>query len=113
MRAFAVFLALAALAATGVEAYTKFVILHFNDFHARIDPDSEGHGYCFHGDANVGRCHGGIARMKTIIQRERAKGVPVIVLNAGDNFVGTEWDNRYQGSATAHFMNQLGITAMV
>jgi len=51
--------------------------------------------------------------MKALIDQERAKGLPVLVLNAGDDFIGTEWDNRYQGKATAHFMNQLGITAMV
>eukprot|EP00210_Caulerpa_lentillifera_P005126 g4898.t1 len=50
--------------------------------------------------------------MKTMIDQERSKGLPVLVLNAGDDFVGTEWDNRYRGKATGHFMNQLGITAM-
>lgn len=51
--------------------------------------------------------------MKTVIDQERAKGKPVLVLDAGDNFIGTLWDHHYKGKAVAHFMNQMGITASV
>lgn len=36
------------------EATVKFKVLHFNDFHARIEPDSEGHGHCFRSDKEQG-----------------------------------------------------------
>lgn len=58
-------------------------------------------------------CSGGLAKAKTFIEQQRAKGEPMLVLNAGDDFVGSEWDHYYKGKATAHFMNQLGIDAMV
>lgn len=61
----------------------------------------------------VGRCHGGIARMKTVIDRERSEGLRTLVLNAGDDFVGTIWNTRFKGRANSHFMKKLGITAMV
>lgn len=51
--------------------------------------------------------------MKTVIDNERSEGMPTLVLNAGDDFVGTEWNTRYKGKANAHFMSKLGITAMV
>lgn len=50
--------------------------------------------------------------MKTVIDQERAKGKPVLVLNAGDDFIGTLWDHHFKGKAVSHFVNQLGITAM-
>ncbi|GMH35499.1 hypothetical protein BSKO_03367 [Bryopsis sp. KO-2023] len=93
-------------------ANLKFKILHFNDFHARIEPDSEGHGHCFSHHQDEGRCHGGMARMKTLIDEERKDDLPMYILNAGDDFVGTEWNTQYKGKANAHFMKKLGITAM-
>eukprot|EP01026_Neomeris_dumetosa_P053871 TRINITY_DN48202_c0_g1_i4.p1 TRINITY_DN48202_c0_g1~~TRINITY_DN48202_c0_g1_i4.p1 ORF type:complete len:281 (-),score=36.36 TRINITY_DN48202_c0_g1_i4:364-1206(-) len=54
--------------------------------------------------------------MKAVIDQERAKGdMPVLVLNAGDDFIGTAWDYnwRWDGSkGMAHFMNTLGIDVM-
>lgn len=90
----------------------KFTILHFNDFHARVEPDDEYHGFCHTWSQQQGKCHGGIARMKTVIDQERQKGLPLLVLNAGDDFVGTLWDYHFKGNATATFMKQLNITAM-
>ncbi|CAD7705153.1 unnamed protein product [Ostreobium quekettii] len=88
----------------------KFVILHFNDFHAHIEGDTEWHAPCDQWAKDQGRCHGGIARLKAAIEAERKKGLPVLVLNAGDDFIGTHWDYVYKGEPTAVLMNQLGIT---
>eukprot|EP00803_Ostreobium_quekettii_P004612 evm.model.scf_439.3 EVM.evm.TU.scf_439.3 scf_439:22723-27051(+) len=49
--------------------------------------------------------------MKAAIDAERRKGLPVLVLNAGDDFIGTHWDYAYKGGAAAVFLNQLNITA--
>jgi len=95
-----------------VAANVHFVIMHFNDFHARIEPEDEYHGSCQQWMRDAGKCHGGIARMKTAIDWERSKGLPVLLLNAGDDFIGTHWDFAFKGEATASFMNQLGVTAM-
>lgn len=61
----------------------------------------------------AGACAGGLARAKTFIQQERHKGEPMLVLNAGDDFIGTLWDHHFKGRASAHFLNQLGIDALV
>ncbi|GMH42377.1 hypothetical protein BSKO_10296 [Bryopsis sp. KO-2023] len=102
------FVLLAACALRTSEA-VKFKILHFNDFHSRIEADGEWHGYCHDYELKEGKCTGGLARMKTFIEWEKEKEEPVLVLNAGDDFIGTLWDHHYKGKAAAHFMNQLGI----
>lgn len=101
-------LALAVQAASAA----KFKLLHFNDFHSKIEPNNEYHKSCEKDQLKKGMCSGGLAKAKTFIQRERAKGQPLLVLNAGDDFVGSAWDHYYKGKATAHFMNQLGLDAM-
>lgn len=102
---------MAVLLAVPAMANVQFTIMHFNDFHSRIDPDSETHNWCDTWAVDAGKCQGGIARMKTVIDQERAKGKPLLVLDAGDNFIGTLWDHHYKGKALSHFFNQLGITA--
>ncbi|GMH42543.1 hypothetical protein BSKO_10462 [Bryopsis sp. KO-2023] len=106
------FFFLAAVLLPLAAANVKFTVLHFNDFHARIEPDDETHTWCDERAMDSGACHGGIARMKTIIDKELALGNHVIVLNAGDNFIGTLWDYHFKGNATAQFMTQLDITVM-
>lgn len=98
------------------EGHTRFTILHFNDFHSRVEPANDVHGECSDYYQLEGRCHGGVARMKTAINEERAKaaarGEEVLLLNAGDDFAGTKWDHHYKGKAVAHFFKDLGIDAM-
>eukprot|EP01025_Chloroclados_australasicus_P004797 TRINITY_DN11289_c0_g1_i4.p1 TRINITY_DN11289_c0_g1~~TRINITY_DN11289_c0_g1_i4.p1 ORF type:complete len:353 (+),score=25.63 TRINITY_DN11289_c0_g1_i4:109-1167(+) len=94
----------------------KFKIIHFNDFHGRVEPQTEWWNDCNYDTDKNGQCFGGISRMKSIIDYERSlNDMPLLVLNAGDDFVGTAWDYnwRYQGSkAMAHFMNLLGVDVM-
>ncbi|CAD7700009.1 unnamed protein product [Ostreobium quekettii] len=49
--------------------------------------------------------------MATVVRRERGKG-DVLVLDAGDEFMGTIWTSTYQGRATASFLSELGVDAM-
>lgn len=52
--------------------------------------------------------------MKTYVGQQRAEHPSgVLVLNAGDDFIGTEWDRRYGIDWPTHFMNMLSPDAMV
>lgn len=60
-------------------------------------------------------CSGGLARIKSAIDNAYGDGLPVLVLNAGDDLKGTPWDRlSVNGSSTmATLMRQLSISAMV
>eukprot|EP01023_Acetabularia_acetabulum_P061212 TRINITY_DN738_c0_g1_i4.p1 TRINITY_DN738_c0_g1~~TRINITY_DN738_c0_g1_i4.p1 ORF type:complete len:518 (-),score=95.76 TRINITY_DN738_c0_g1_i4:3829-5382(-) len=94
----------------------RFRIIFFSDFHGRVEPQTEWWKDCDWNKDQKGGCFGGVPRMKAVIDQERAKrDMPTMVLNAGDDLVGTAWDWnwRYDGSkAMAHFLNTLGIDAM-
>jgi hypothetical protein len=60
-----------------------------------------------------GRCGGGIARMKTFVDKQRAEDPDLLLLNAGDDFIGTQWDREYGSKAAAFFLNKLAPDAMV
>lgn len=98
--------AAAALAAGGVfpsiAAGGEVVrILYTNDTHARLEPFVEN---------NVSI--GGIARRKELIDRIRALGGSVILLDAGDVFQGTLYFNVFEGLADLPFINALNYDAM-
>eukprot|EP01024_Parvocaulis_polyphysoides_P035859 TRINITY_DN318_c0_g3_i7.p1 TRINITY_DN318_c0_g3~~TRINITY_DN318_c0_g3_i7.p1 ORF type:complete len:479 (-),score=89.18 TRINITY_DN318_c0_g3_i7:3064-4500(-) len=92
----------------------KFTILHFNDFHARVTPATEWWWPCENWRNDKGECYGGLARMKTVVDRERAKGLPVLVLDAGDDMIGTDWNHHYWALEPATDMfNDIGLDALV
>lgn len=51
--------------------------------------------------------------MKTYIDREREKHPNLLLINAGDDFIGTVWDGKYGLEQAAYFINMLKPTAMV
>lgn len=62
----------------------------------------------------AGVCFGGMARLATAIKAVRSTGKPTLVLDAGDESVGTLWDVLYPDRApTAAAQNALGINAFV
>lgn len=71
----------------------KLSILHFNDFHARIESVSKYDSTCSDADEAKGACFGGVARLKSAIDARRAAakaaGENVILLDAGDGFQGS------------------------
>ncbi len=93
------------------EGYT-LVILHTNDVHARIEQFNKYGGTCKPDDAQEGKCFGGVARRMTKIREIREQEPNVLLLDAGDEFLGTLFFYYYQGQATAEFMNRLGYDAM-
>jgi hypothetical protein len=51
--------------------------------------------------------------MKTLVDQERRADPSLLLLNAGDDFIGTVWDHKYGSKAAAHFQNRLQPDAMV
>lgn len=96
--------------ATVISAVAGFelVLLHTNDVHARVEEMSVFAGTCRRG----GQCFGGVARRSTAVRRLREQGLPVLLLDAGDQFQGSVWFSFYKGAEAAHFMNMLRYDAM-
>lgn len=95
------------------QADFKLNILHFNDFHARIESVSKYDSTCSDADDAKGACFGGVARLKTAIDARRGAlkqaGENVLLLNAGDGFQGSIFYTTYKSAAISEFFNQLGI----
>ncbi|KAL6759342.1 Metallo-dependent phosphatase-like protein [Haematococcus lacustris] len=68
------------------------------------------------GKVDLGRCTGGIARMKKWLDDSRARyggRDAVLTLNSGDDFIGTVWDRKYGVNQAAHFLGLLQLDASV
>lgn len=89
------------------EELFQLSIIHINDFHARFEETNEQSLPCREGQ----KCIGGIARMKTVIDRLRSTRKNAIILNAGDNFQGTFWYNLLRHNVTSYFLNLLQADA--
>ncbi|KAG7270078.1 hypothetical protein CRUP_012079 [Coryphaenoides rupestris] len=87
----------------------EVLLLHTNDVHARVEEISGDAGRCAVGPAP---CFGGAARRATAVAAARAQGLPVLLLDAGDQFQGSAWFNMYRGAEAARFMNLLRYDAM-
>jgi len=90
-------------------------ILHFNDWHNRMEPTYKPwNSPCDQPGADTSHCSGGIARLKKWLDDMRSslgKG-NTLVLNSGDDFIGTVWDQKYKTEQASHFMNLLGPDVM-
>ena len=95
---------------------TQLHILHFNDFHSRIEPINRFNSTCSAEDDAEGNCFGGAARMFTLINQMRdaitAEGDPVLVLSAGDSSQGSLFFTTYGGRAEAELNDRIGLDAM-
>jgi 5'-nucleotidase / UDP-sugar diphosphatase len=105
------------LSAGPASAGTTLHVLHFNDFHSRIEAINAYDSTCPAEEEAEGECFGGVARLATAIREAReaieAEGGHVLVLSAGDVFQGSLFFTTYQGEAEAEFMNRIGLDAMV
>ena len=108
--------ALLALSAAPGMAQSQLHILHFNDFHSRIESINAFNSTCSAGDEADGKCFGGAARLFTLINQMRdaitAEGDPVLVLSAGDSSQGSLFFTTYGGEAEAHLNNLVQLDAM-
>ena len=92
----------------------KLTIFHTNDIHGRYEQVSSNGGPCTQELANNGMCFGGYARRVTEVQRIRDSTENVLLLDAGERFLGVPaWFETYNGLATACFMNEIGYNATV
>ena len=103
----------AKLPAEAQPAIKKLVILHTNDMHARVLGVKANDGMCTPDERDESICFGGFDRIYTQVLAERARGLPLILLDAGDQFQGTMFHYLYSGLASARFMNIIGYDAMV
>lgn len=114
----ALLLASGAVALGGIpaQAFTLH-ILHINDFHSRIQSINASDSTCSADDEAAGNCFGGSARLHTAVNALRdeltAAGENVIVLDAGDQFMGSLFFTTYTGAVEAEMMNRIGFDAMV
>jgi len=78
-----------------------------------VEPATEVWWPCEEWRNEKGECYGGLARIKTIVDRERAKGLPVLVLDAGDDMIGTDWNYHYWDlGPAAKMLNDIGVDAV-
>ncbi|TJU98615.1 MAG: multifunctional 2',3'-cyclic-nucleotide 2'-phosphodiesterase/5'-nucleotidase/3'-nucleotidase, partial [Mesorhizobium sp.] len=108
--------AIAALSAStlGLSAGASFAdytlnILHFNDWHSRIEGNNKYESTCSADEETKGECIGGAGRLVTAIAQERKKleGQNVLLLNAGDSFQGSLFYTTYKGAVEEEFLNQI------
>ncbi|MFS8044561.1 5'-nucleotidase C-terminal domain-containing protein [Rhizobium sp. BR 314] len=109
-------LAAAALALSSSAAFADYQlnILHFNDFHSRVESINKFDATCSAAEEAKNECFGGAARLKAAIDQRRAAlaGQNVVVLDAGDNFQGSLFYTTYKGAAEVEFLNDMKIDAM-
>lgn len=86
-----------AVTATMASAEYKLTILHTNDIHSRIESINKYDSTCNAEGEAEGKCFGGIARIKTLIdaKREELAGQNFLVLDAGDPFQGSLFYTTY------------------
>lgn len=110
-------LTLAAAGLASPAAAWTLDILHFNDFHSRIESINAFDSTCSADDESAGKCFGGAARLVTEVTRLRdelqAKGGNVVVLMGGDAFQGSLFFTSYSGKAEAEMLSRIGLDAMV
>ena len=86
-------------------------ILHFNDMHARVDGMNRFADACANpSDRLGGKCDGGWARMFTAarqkVQEGLQQGMPTLLVDDGDQFMGSVWSTFYKGSEASTFLNK-------
>lgn len=84
-------------------------ILHFNDLHGMYEPNQNGM-QCT--QDTLSNCVGGVSRLKTVIDQQRAQHENVLLLNAGDNFQGSTYFSLFGESVLAEVINFLGVNVM-
>ncbi|KIC43169.1 5'-nucleotidase [Ruegeria sp. ANG-R] len=92
----------------------KLTILHTNDIHSRIESINKYDSTCDAEGEAEGKCFGGVARLKAIVdsKRDELADENVLLLDAGDPFQGSLFYTTYKGAAEAEFMDAIGYDAM-
>ncbi|TDE15450.1 twin-arginine translocation signal domain-containing protein [Dyadobacter psychrotolerans] len=85
------------------EEIVQLTILHTNDVHSRIDP------FPMDGSRNQGM--GGVARRAALVSQIRKEQKNVLLLDAGDVFMGTPYFNMFGGELEFKLMSDMGYDA--
>ena len=108
--------ALSAFGALPGLAQSQLHILHFNDFHSRIESINRFSSTCSAEDEAENKCYGGAARLYALVTQMRAdlqaQGANVIVLDAGDASQGSLFYTTYGGRVEAELLERIGVDAM-
>ena len=91
------------LSAFAEDAIVQLTILHTNDVHSRIDP------FPMDGSRNQGL--GGVARRAALVSQIRKEQKNVLLLDAGDVFMGTPYFNMFGGELEFKLMSDMGYDA--
>ena len=109
-------LSAATLALSTVVAQADFSlnILHINDLHSRVEPINKYDSTCGAEDNAEGKCFGGYARVKTMIDKLRGELADenTIVLDAGDQYQGSLMYTTYKGDVEAELAEKVGFDVM-
>lgn len=101
---------------TSSNSAVNFIILHTNDMHSNFEQSTESMGCKRHVEQNA-PLYGGFARVSHVVKQYRKQaadgGLPVLFLNAGDNYVGTPYFQFFKEKIVSEFMNLLKPDAMV
>lgn len=83
--------------------FVKISIMHTNDMHCHIDP------FPANDTRNAGK--GGMARLGSIVDKQRAENPNTLLFDAGDMFQGTPYFNYYKGELMLKVMSRIGYDA--
>ncbi len=95
---------LSALAREKEADVTRLTILHTNDVHSRLEPFPSADGPQFAGQ-------GGVVARAALIEKIRAEGREILLLDCGDIFQGTPYFNLYKGEPEMKAMTLMGYDA--
>ncbi|KAJ9073554.1 hypothetical protein DSO57_1015130 [Entomophthora muscae] len=87
-------------------------ILHTNDIHSHYDESNVDGMDCTKEQVETKACYGGLARLKSAIDASRLKEPDSLLLDAGDQFQGTQFYGHYLGNLTWEAMNLLRYDVM-
>ena len=82
------------------------------DIHAHFDEFNDGGFDCSKTEVNENHCFGGVARLKTMIDKIRSTNKNVLLLDAGDQFQGTLFFSVFGGYLSSIIMNDFKYDAM-
>ncbi len=104
-----IFIFILVLAVCGCAAdYQRITIIHTNDLHGHVLPEKVA-GW----DKEMGGYAVFSAWVKEVRESNREAGVPTLLFDGGDIFMGTPEGNISRGAAVIELMNDLGYDAMV
>lgn len=89
----------------------RLSILHLNDTHSHLEPDSAGVNMVFD-EINAKGFLGGFARIKTAVDDFKKTRQNTLFVHAGDAVQGTLYFTKFQGDADIDFLNLIAIDVM-